>query len=428
MGAPHVSTGDLLRELVADRPDHPHARAITACMTAGQLVPAELMRDIVIERLQRADCQSMGFILDGYPPSREDLANLTEHAITPDLVFVLECSDECAIERQLARKARSTDTRDGARERLAVYHAAIPSTAALADWYPNSLVVRLAADHSADEVLTAALTTVRTSLSSRGHTRSYFFVPPARTSEVHSTRLHFHVDARDAGAVRAIARDLHVRHEPAQGQVKIYPIRELVLGAQYERLPIYRQLPNFHAITAASDEAFITGRLGDGDRALMQATLEVGRHHHAMVELEEYVGEWTLRVDGTVVEDARYELTPEDEHRYPDFMDGLCSDIPAWELHHGFDVPKREHPRLPIALSDLHTACVGAGLENGGWFVFGNEDHWAYRSNEFSSVSASEAVTTVAAQARAVHSVLAARGLAVDVGYSLERVHAIWTF
>jgi len=59
------------------------------------------------------------------------------------LVFALACSDETALARQVGRKARSTDTLDGARTRLAVYHAQTAGFAALAAWYPTSLVVEV---------------------------------------------------------------------------------------------------------------------------------------------------------------------------------------------------------------------------------------------------------------------------------------------
>lgn len=55
-GTPHLSTGDLLRELVAGNDGDPRTAAIAAFMQAGQLVPAEMMQDIVLSRLRRAAC------------------------------------------------------------------------------------------------------------------------------------------------------------------------------------------------------------------------------------------------------------------------------------------------------------------------------------------------------------------------------------
>ncbi len=63
-GAPHVSTGDILREHVAAGDEL--GRRVQAIMNAGRLVPDELVSQIVEERLSRPDCAA-GCILDGYP-------------------------------------------------------------------------------------------------------------------------------------------------------------------------------------------------------------------------------------------------------------------------------------------------------------------------------------------------------------------------
>lgn len=423
IGAPHISTGDLLRELVASPAEHPHRALITRCMTAGELVPAEVMRDVVVERLGRADCRMLGMVLDGYPPSLEDLDNLTANGLQPDLVLLLECSDDTSVARQVGRKARATDTEDGARKRLAVYHDKLGGFDQLATrWYPDSLVARVDAEQSPEHVAAFALQTVRNALHRRRHPRSYFPIPPARPTDARSTRLHFHVDAADARAVHDFAIDLLRRHKAAQGQVKVYPIEHLHLGPQHGKLPIYPQLPNFHPIENADDEAFITGRLGDGDRALMEAALALGREKRVMVELEEYIGEWTIGAAGALHVDSSYELTG-DDHTYPAFADKLCTDIPVWELHHGFDLPKHGEDAPPWRLPELIEACRRAGLENGGWFVFKHDHHWAYRSNEFSNAPAAEAQETLFAQARALHEIIG-----VPIGCSLERVHGIWIF
>lgn len=420
-GAPHISTGELLRTLLREKPDHPHAKAIGTAMHAGQLVPAEIMRDLVCERLLAPDCELFGFILDGYPPSRADLANLTARGIHPDIVFYFDCSDATSVERQVARKARATDTPEIARKRLGVFHDADAGIEALRrDWYPGRLVVRVDAERAPADVLVMVEETLRHLFTGARATRSYFALPPANPAESRSTRLHFHVDAKDVHAIRAIARAIHLR-APCQGQLKIYPIDALALGPQHARHAIYQRLPNFHPIPSGAPEAFITGRLGDGDPALVAAVLEVAKEHHAMAEVEEYVGEWTLAEDGTVKVDSEYELLDPP----PSFPDH--GPVPAWELHHGFDVPRTD-AAMPIALDELVASCAEAGLDNGGWFVFANDRHWAYRTNEFQDGSLESARARLEAQARALQALLVQRGIRCAIGYSLERVHGIWTF
>ncbi len=61
---PQISTGDLLRE---HRRNHTQlGRLAEQRMERGELVPDELVNEMVAERLEYADC-SRGYILDGFP-------------------------------------------------------------------------------------------------------------------------------------------------------------------------------------------------------------------------------------------------------------------------------------------------------------------------------------------------------------------------
>src|SRR5579871_6822050 len=63
-GIPQISTGDILRANVARKSELGiKAKAI---MERGELVPDELVCDMVASRLEEADC-ARGFILDGFP-------------------------------------------------------------------------------------------------------------------------------------------------------------------------------------------------------------------------------------------------------------------------------------------------------------------------------------------------------------------------
>jgi len=64
LGIPHVSTGDMLREAVADGTEL--GRKAAPIMAAGALVPDDLMVGIVRDRVHKSDAQK-GFILDGFP-------------------------------------------------------------------------------------------------------------------------------------------------------------------------------------------------------------------------------------------------------------------------------------------------------------------------------------------------------------------------
>lgn len=61
---PHISTGDMFREAVANQTEM--GTEAKKYMDAGQLVPDEVTIGIVEERLEKTDCES-GFLLDGFP-------------------------------------------------------------------------------------------------------------------------------------------------------------------------------------------------------------------------------------------------------------------------------------------------------------------------------------------------------------------------
>jgi adenylate kinase len=63
-GIPQISTGDMLR--AARREGTPLGKKAEEYMTAGKLVPDEVVIGLVEERLQQPDAKA-GFILDGFP-------------------------------------------------------------------------------------------------------------------------------------------------------------------------------------------------------------------------------------------------------------------------------------------------------------------------------------------------------------------------
>ena len=66
LGFPHIDTGSLLREEIAKAtPDGIVAKSF---IDKGQLVPPDLVGNIIGNRLSEADC-SDGYVLDGYPRS-----------------------------------------------------------------------------------------------------------------------------------------------------------------------------------------------------------------------------------------------------------------------------------------------------------------------------------------------------------------------
>ena len=86
-GLPQISTGDLLRQAVADRTElGVKAKAV---MDAGDLVSNDIVLGMIRERIARPDAQS-GFILDGFPRNRQQAEDLA--AVFRDLGLNLDCA------------------------------------------------------------------------------------------------------------------------------------------------------------------------------------------------------------------------------------------------------------------------------------------------------------------------------------------------
>ena len=85
-GLVHISVGDLLRaEVEAGTPAGQKAQQY---MDAGNLVPNEVVVEMVTNRLSEADVREHGWLLDGYPRSGGQADAIEQQGIRPD-VFIL---------------------------------------------------------------------------------------------------------------------------------------------------------------------------------------------------------------------------------------------------------------------------------------------------------------------------------------------------
>jgi adenylate kinase len=123
---PHIATGDMLRGAI--QAGTPLGRQVAPILESGQLVPDELMINLIRERLEEPDT-APGFILDGFPRTtpQADALDMMLREIGRELtiVFALQVSDEICIERLLRRareEGRPDDTPEAIGTRLALYH------------------------------------------------------------------------------------------------------------------------------------------------------------------------------------------------------------------------------------------------------------------------------------------------------------------
>ena len=102
---PHIAMGDILREEVAKKT--PLGKKVNVYMSKGELVPDEIVIEVLKKRLQEADCVN-GFILDGFPRTLNQakaLDNmLNELNLKIDAVIYIEVPDEEIMKRLSLRR------------------------------------------------------------------------------------------------------------------------------------------------------------------------------------------------------------------------------------------------------------------------------------------------------------------------------------
>lgn len=106
---PHIDTGSLLREEVSSGSEE--GKLANSFMEKGQLVPINVVSEIIKKRLKQADCNN-GFILDGYPRSLEQaealdtiLEEIDKNTQTKPQVFYFDVPQEKLIERLVNRRS-----------------------------------------------------------------------------------------------------------------------------------------------------------------------------------------------------------------------------------------------------------------------------------------------------------------------------------
>jgi adenylate kinase len=166
---PHISTGDMLREAIAEGTEL--GREAAPIMADGKLVSDDLMIGIIRDRLARPDATS-GFILDGFPRTlvqAEKLETIVGNGGEPLRVLQLLVPDDAIVRRITLRRtcsscgaiyhlennppandsvcdrcgaeviARADDTEEAVRKRLEAFHR---QTLPVATFYKTKSLLR----------------------------------------------------------------------------------------------------------------------------------------------------------------------------------------------------------------------------------------------------------------------------------------------
>lgn len=166
-----LSTGDMLRAVVAS--GSPLGRKAKKVMESGQLMPDDLMVQMISDRIDQPDC-SRGFILDGFPRTTAQADSLDKmlknKGLVLDSVIQIKVDPEALVERITGRfscakcgagyhdtfqppkvagvcdacggtdfNRRADDTEETVRARLAAYNA---QTAPILPFYEGQGILR----------------------------------------------------------------------------------------------------------------------------------------------------------------------------------------------------------------------------------------------------------------------------------------------
>ena len=183
-GIPHISTGNILRDHI--RRKTPLGEIADGYISKGQLVPDDLVLELVEERLKQEDCKN-GFLLDGFPRTvfqAEALGqylqkldcqiNSLVNIVVPDDILIHRISDrrtclDCNASYHLLYKRpkkegicdlcggkliqRSDDNETAVSKRLEVFHH---NTAPVIDYYrKHGLVLDIDGTQTIEKVKTS---------------------------------------------------------------------------------------------------------------------------------------------------------------------------------------------------------------------------------------------------------------------------------
>ena len=107
-GIPQISTGAMLRAEIAA--GSALGKAAQKYMDEGNLVPEQLVIDMVKGRIAQPDCKS-GFIIDGFPRTVTQAEVLRESGIDVDFVIEIEVGDVEILRRMSGRRVHPASGR-----------------------------------------------------------------------------------------------------------------------------------------------------------------------------------------------------------------------------------------------------------------------------------------------------------------------------
>jgi len=128
-GIVHISSGDVLRDAI--KSDTPLGRRLAGYVARGDLVPDDVLFELLVPIMERAVAKTGGFIADGFPRTLAQAERAyreigIDRHLKLDAVVSLDVPDDVLVRRMLDRaqqQGRADDTLEVIQHRLAVYCA-----------------------------------------------------------------------------------------------------------------------------------------------------------------------------------------------------------------------------------------------------------------------------------------------------------------
>jgi adenylate kinase len=143
LGLRHIAAGDLLRKEVAD--ETAVGLKVSGYIERGELVPDDVILELVLPAVRAALASHDGYLLDGFPRSVEQaelVRRLDDEEVSADHAIYLEAPRDELVRRILARaeiEGRPDDTAEVIANRLQVF---ADETRPLVDYYEGRGVLR----------------------------------------------------------------------------------------------------------------------------------------------------------------------------------------------------------------------------------------------------------------------------------------------
>ena len=106
---PKISTGDMLREAIANQTDL--GKEVSSILDSGALVSDEIIGSLLEERLSNDDCAN-GYLLDGVPRTLEQASILEKIGIEFTNVIEIKVDDEVIVNRMSGRRVHPQSGRN----------------------------------------------------------------------------------------------------------------------------------------------------------------------------------------------------------------------------------------------------------------------------------------------------------------------------